>query len=180
MGGPTKRIFLPPPVQWDNAVLSFRPALQQTATDFANLTGGVAFGMQPAAVNARLPDPYPNLSWDALPTANEYPGEVRYFGAPLERAGSLRMGLTSCAGSASYVVFLFTSNGLFRISYRLIPDKGCADTDPAAQAIFARYVPIGQTVAISVRYRTGRTAVVDVTDPAAGYLIPTRWHQAVN
>jgi hypothetical protein len=177
---PVKRIFLPPPVQWDISMLSFRPALQQTATDFANLTGGLAFGMSPAAVNALLPDPYPGLSWSGLPMANEYPGEVRYFGAPIDRVGALRMGLTACPGGASYVVFLFTSNGLFRLSYRLIADKTCADTNEAAQAVFARYVPISQSVAISVRYQTGKTEVVDITDPTAGYLIPTRWQQAVN
>jgi hypothetical protein len=177
---PVKRIFLPPPLQWDSAMGSSRPALQQTATDFANLTGGIAFGLSPSQVNARLPDPYSGLSWDRLPAANEYQGEVRYFGVPLERAGTLRMGLTECAGAASYLVLLFTSNGLFRLSYRLIADRTCTDTDAAAQAIFGRYVPIGETVALSVRYRTGATQVVDVTDPTSGYLIPTRWRQEIN
>lgn len=177
---PVKRIFTPPPVRWDNAMLNFGPALQQTAMDLANLTGGLSFGMSPGQVNARLSDPYPGLSWNGLPMANEYPGEVRYFGTSMERAGALRMGLTTCPGSASYLVFLFNSNGLFRLSYRLTADKNCVDTNQAAQEIFARYVPIGQTVAMSVRYRTGRTEVVDVTDPTAGYLTPTRWRQAVN
>ena len=95
-------------------------------------------------------------------------------------SGALRKDLTACPGSASYLVFLFSSNGLFRLSYRLIADKGCADTNAAAQAIFARYVPIGQSVAMSVRYRTGNTEVVDVTDPAAGYLVPIRWRQGRN
>jgi hypothetical protein len=177
---PAKRIFVPPPVQWDNAMLSFRPALQQTATDFANLTGGLAFGMSPAQVNARLPDPLPGLSWNDLPMANEYPGEVRYFGVPVNRIGSLRVDAAGCSGAGSYLVLLFSSRGLFRLSYRLIADKGCADTDEAAQAIFARYVLIGQTVAMSARYRTGKAAVVDITDPTAGYLIPTRWRQGIN
>ena len=177
---PVKRIFLPPPVQWDNAMLSFHPAFGQTAADFANLTGGIAFGMSPSRVNATFPDPYPGLSWDGLPLANEYPGEVRYFGMPLDRAGALRTGLAGCAGSASYVVLLFNSRGLFRLSYRLTADKGCADTNEAAQSIFARFVPIDQGVAMSVRYRTVRTEVVDVTDPTAGYLIPIRWRQSAN
>lgn len=161
-------------------MLSFRPALQQTATDFANLTGGIAFGMSPSQVNARMPGPYPGLSWNDLPLANEYPGEVRYYGLPIDQAGPLRADLAGCSGRASYVVLLFTDKGLFRLSYRLIADKACTDTNEAAQAIFAHYVPIGQTVAMSARYRTGRTEVVDVTDPTAGYLIPTRWHQAAN
>jgi hypothetical protein len=177
---PVKRIFVPPPVQWDHAMLSFRPALQQTATDFANLTGGIAFGMSPSQVNARMPAPYAGLSWNDLPLANEYPGEVRYFGLPIDQAGPLRPDLSGCPGRAGYVVLLFSDKGLFRLSYRLIADKACADTNEAAQAIFAHYVPIGQTVAMSARYRTGRTEVVDVTDPTAGYLIPTRWHQAAN
>jgi hypothetical protein len=178
--GSVKRIFTPPPVQWDSAMLSFRPALDQTASDFANLTGGIAFGMSPAQVNARLPDPYPGLTWSGLPLANEYPGEVRYFGAAIDRAGPLRMDLKACSGSASYVVFLFSSNGLFRLSYRLSADKTCADTNDAAQEIYARYVPIGQTVAMSARYRTGRSQVVEITDPTAGYLIPPRWRQGTN
>jgi len=177
---PVKRIFLPPPVQWDNAMLSSRPALQQTATDFANLTGGIAFGMSPAEVNARLPEPYPGVSWSGLPTANEYPGEVRYFGIPIDRAGPLRMDLTGCPGGASYVVFLFRSQGLFRLSYRLTADKDCADTNPAAQAIFARYVPLDQSVAMSVRYLTGKTQVIDITDPTVGSVAATRWRQGIN
>ena len=175
-----KRIFAPAPLQWDNEMLSFRPALQQAPSDFVNLTGGIAFGMSAAAVNARLPDPYPGLNWNGLPLANEYPGEVRYFGVPVASAGPLRMDLTACAGTGSYVVFMFSGRGLFRLSYRLIADKTCADTNPAAQEIFYRYVPMGQTVALSVRYRTGKTEVVDVTDSTAGYLIPPRWRQGIN
>jgi hypothetical protein len=179
-GEPVKRIFVPPPVQWDNAMLSFRPALPQTAADFASLTGGITFGLSPSQVNARMPERYPNLSWNDLPLANEYPGEVRYFGLPIDRAGPLRPDFGGCPGRTSYVVLLFSEKGLFRLSYRLIADNGCADTNEAAQAIFAHYVPIGQTVAMSARYRTGRTQVVDVTDPTAGYLIPTRWRQGAN
>ena len=112
--------------------------------------------------------------------ANEYPSDVRYLGVPIASAGPLRMGLTSCVGAGSYLVLLFTPNGLFRLSYRLFPDKICTDTDAAAQEIFARYVSIGQTVALSVRYRAGKTQVVDITDSTAGYLIPTRWRQGTN
>ena len=177
---PIKRIFVPPPVQWDAAMSSFRPAMQQTATDFANLTGGIAFGMSPGDVNTHLLEPYPGLSWNALPMANEYPGEVRYFGIPFGHAGTLRMNPTACSGVASYLVFLFNSSGLFRLSYRLAADRTCNDTNEAAQEIFARYVSIGQAVALSLRYRTGKTQVVDITDPTAGYLIPTRWTQGIN
>jgi hypothetical protein len=178
--GSGKHIFLPPPLQWDNAMLSYRAALQQTATDFANLTGGLAFGMSPSALNAKLPEPYPGVSWSDLTLANEFPGEVRFFGVPIGSAGALRMNLTACTGSHGYVVFLFNADGLLRLSYRLPADKTCPDTDEAAQEIFARYVALGQRVAISVRYRTGNTQVVDITDPAAGYLAPIRWNQGAN
>jgi hypothetical protein len=178
--GPAMHIFVPPPVQWDRPMLSFRPALQQGPTEFYNLTGGVAFGMSPTELNARLPDPYPGLSWNSLSLANEYPGEVRYFGTPIAGAGPLRMDVMACTGATSYIVFLFSGRGLFRLSYRLIADKDCPDTGEAARQIFARYVTIEQTVALSVRYRTGKTEVVDLTDPAAGYLIPTRWRQGIN
>jgi hypothetical protein len=164
-------------VQWDNAMLTFHPALQQTAADLANLIGGIAFGMSPGQVNARLPDPYSGMSWEALPMANEYPGEARYFGIPISRAGPLRMDIAACPGGASDLVFLFIRNGLFRMSYRLTGDQRCLDTDEAARQIFGRYVTMGQAVALSAHYRTGSTEVVDVTDPAAGYLMPIRWRQ---
>jgi hypothetical protein len=90
------------------------------------------------------------------------------------------MNLTACTGGRSYVVFLFNANGLLRLSYRLLADKTCPDTNEAAQEIFARYVALGQSVAISIRYRTGNTQVVDITDPAAGYLTPVRWNQGGN
>jgi hypothetical protein len=174
---PAKPIFLPPPLQWDHAMVSFRPALQQTANDFANLTGGIAFGMSAQAVNARLSEPYPGLTWNGLPMANEYPGEVRYFRLPLASAGPLRMGMTACVGAGSYIAFLFSDRGLFRLSYRLITDKSCTDTNQAAQQVFYRYAPIGKVVALSVRYRSGKTEVVDITDSAADYLTPLRWRQ---
>jgi hypothetical protein len=177
---PGERIFVPPPVQWDQSMLGSRPALQQTPDDFYHLSGGIAFGMSAVELNARLPDPYPGMSWNALAMANEYPGEVRYFGTPIAGAGSLRMDATACTGATSYLVFLFGGRGLFRLSYRLTADKDCADTNAAAREIFGRYVTIGQTVALSVRYRTGKTEVVDITDPTAGYLIPIRWRQGGN
>ncbi len=173
-------VYQPPPIRWDHNVLSFRSALQQTPTDFAILTGGVAFGKSAAEINAFLPDPLPGLVWNGLPIANEYAGEVRYFGVPFDSTGPLRMDTEACTGSASYIVFLFSGRGLFRVSYRLIADKNCPDTTEAARQIFGRYVPIGPGVALSVRYHTGTTEVVDITDPTAGYLIPTRWRQGIN
>jgi hypothetical protein len=172
-----KRVLLPPTLQWDTTMQNYRPALQQTATDFANLTGGLAFGMSPTEVNARLPVPDPDQTWSSLTLANEYPGEARYFTIRLAAAGVLRMDLTACAGAASTLVFVFNPNGLLRLSYRVVADKSCPDTDDAAQEIFARYVPLGQRVGFSLRYRAGKTQVVDVSDPTAGYVKAVRWRQ---
>ena len=173
--GSERRIFLPAPITWDTAMLSSRPTLRQTATDFASLTGGVRFGMAPSALNRLLETPTPGLSWRALSLANEFQDEVRVFSVPFEAAGSLRMGVTSCTGARSSLAFLFSPQGLFRLSYRLLSDNACPDTRPAARQILARYVPIDQDVARSVRYRAGRSDVVDVTDPASGVRIPVRW-----
>jgi hypothetical protein len=180
VSGTVKRIFTPAPVQWDHDMLSFRPALQYTATDFANLTGGLAFGMSPTQVNARLADRHPGVSWSELLPANEYPGDVRFLAVPIDRAGVLRMDLTACAGNASAIILLFTGKGLFRLSYRLTGDRKCPDTNEAAQEIFARYVPIGQTVAMSMRYRAGKTQVIEITDPLADLLAPIRWREGMN
>jgi hypothetical protein len=171
------RILQPPPVQWERTMLTNRPALDQSAADFARMAGGIAFGMIPAEVNARLPDPYPGLSWSALPVAGEFTGEVRYFWARLDGAAPLLAGLDHCAGAGSTVVFLFTSRGLFRLSYRFLPDKACPDVSEAARDILARYVTLGRGVALSTRYRTRVTEVVDITDPAAGALLPVRYRQ---
>jgi hypothetical protein len=172
-----KPILLPPPVKWDRAMLSHRPVVQQTATDFANLTGGLGFGMSPAALNARLPKPYPGLGWSTLALAPEYVDEVRYFALPLDAAGRLRMDVTACAPEHSSLVLLFSARGLFRLSYRLPADQGCGDPNEAAQQILAHYVPISPSVALSMRYRSGTTEVVDITDPAAKGLLSVRWRQ---
>ena len=161
-------------------MLNDRPALQQTVTDFASLTGGIAFGMAPGALNAHLAEPNPAVSWEVLPQTNEYPDDVRYFAIPMEAAGTLRMGMTACSGSRSNLAFLFSPRGLFRLSYRLAADPACPDTNEAARQIFARYVPISQAIALGVRYTTGRTEVVDITDPASGLLAPVRWSQGGN
>jgi hypothetical protein len=174
---PGRRIFVPPPVQWDQSMLGSRPALQQTNDDFYALSGGITFGMSAVELNTRLPAPYSAMSWTALAIANEYRGEVRYFGMPIAAAGPLRMDATACTGARSRLVFLFSDHGLFRLSYRLTADNDCPDINPAAREIFGRYVTIAQSVALSVRYRTGKTEVVDITDPAAGTLVPTRWRQ---
>lgn len=170
-----KRIFAVPPVQWDNSLLTSRPASQQTASDLANLTAGIVFGLTPADVNTRLPEPALGVSWSSLPTAIEFPEDVRYFWTRLAGAQDLQAGIASCAGANSYIVFLFRSRGLFRLSYRFVPDAACPDPAPAVADIFARYLQIGSDVALAVHYSSGGVQVVDITDPTADYLIPLRW-----
>jgi hypothetical protein len=171
------RIFLPPPMSWDHDMLNMRPALFQGRSDFTAITGGVAFGMHARDVNALLPKRYASMSWGEMPQALEYPGDVRYFFVPFAEAGSLQAGTTRCAGDGSYVVFLFNQTALFRISYRLVPDKTCPSVRETARDIFARYITIGETVTLTSRYHTGSAEAVDITDPSASFLIPVRWYQ---
>ncbi len=175
-----KRIVVVPPLQWDSNLGSFHSLYHQTPTDFARLTGGILFGMQPNEVNALLPEPVVGVAWNTLPTANEFPEDVRYFWIKLanirgpESAG-LAGGVTACAGEASHLLFLFRARGLFRMSYRLSPDASCPSVAEAATEILAYYATAASNVAISMHYRNGTSEVVDIVDPAAGYLIPMRW-----
>jgi hypothetical protein len=170
-----KPILAPPPLLWDNAMLSARPALGQTVSDFAAITGGIVFGMEPADANALLPVPASGITWTVLPPASEFQDDIRYFWTRLDGARDLRAGSTACVGGSSYIVFLFQARGLFRISYRLIPDAACPRPGDAAREIFGRYVQITRSIAQSVHYRVGAMEVVDITDPTAGYLTTVRW-----
>jgi hypothetical protein len=171
------RIFLPPPNSWDRGMANMRPALSQGRSDFTAITGGVAFGTMVQDVNAQLSKPYARINWDGLPEAQEYPGDVRYFYVPFNDAGPLKAGTQRCAGDGSYVVFLFSQTTLFRLSYRLVPDRTCPSVRETARDIFARYITIGETVSLTSRYHTGSAEVVDITDPTASFLIPVRWYQ---
>ena len=170
-----KHIFPVPPLQWDANLLSARSALHETSSDMANLTAGIIFGLTPGDVNSLLPDPSPGVTWNSLPAASEYPEDVRYFWTRLAGSQDLQSAISSCAGANSYIVFLFRTRGLFRLSYRFVPDAGCPDPSDAVAAIFARYLQLGRSVALGVHYRSGGIQVVDVTDPTADYLIPLRW-----
>lgn len=171
------RIFSAPPMRWDSAMTAGTSAVHQGRSDFSNLTSGVTFGMLSDEVNALLPTPYPVMGWGVMPQATEYPGDVRYFWVGFASAGPLRMATKHCAGAGSYLVLLFTNKGLFRLSYRLVPDAACPSVNEAARDVFARYVTIGSEVALTIRYHTGSADVVDVTDPGASFLIPVRWYQ---
>jgi hypothetical protein len=170
-----KPILAPPPSRWDRQMLSGRPLLSQTVSDLTAVTAGIAFGMGPGEVNTHMPNPAKGIAWTALPAATEFTDDVRYFWIRFEDARDLRMGATACAGTDSYIVFLFQPRGLFRISYRLVPDVACPRPADAAEEIFGRYVSISTDIALSVHYRAGATEIVDVTDPTAGYLLATRW-----
>jgi hypothetical protein len=73
------------------------------------------------------------------------------------------------------VVLLFRNNALFRVSWRFLPDQACPSPHAVASGLYAAYVPLAATVAVSVHYRTGSAEVVDVTDPGATPLIAQRW-----
>jgi hypothetical protein len=174
-GADTKRIFAVPPIQWDNLMTRDRPARIYGPSDFGNLTGGILFGLSPSDVNAKLPTPAPDVEWAGLPFANEFPEDVRYFWVRLDMVPELRDGVLGCAGTNSYVVFLFREQGLFRISWRLLQDASCPSAYDAAQEIYGRYLAIDRAVAVAVHYHAGNAEVVEVTDPDADELIPYRW-----
>jgi hypothetical protein len=122
-----------------------------------------------------MPD---GLNWNTLRTAREYSSDVRYFWVRLDDLPLWRAMMQSCIGSPSYAAFLFGSNGLFRISFRLLPDAACPSVADAAVQLFAHYISIGPEIALSVRYRSMQAEVVDVTDPTAGSLVPVRWRMS--
>jgi hypothetical protein len=171
----TKRIFLVPPTRWDNAMSRDQPAQIPGPSDLANLTGGIVFGLSPAEVNAKLPTPTPGVEWVELPFATEYPDEVRYFWVRLDAVRQLPAGATACTGASSYIVFLFRNRGLFRISWRLLPDDQCPSTRAAAEDIYARSLAIDGPTSLASHYRAGKAEVVEITDPGVDYLIPYRW-----
>jgi hypothetical protein len=173
----TKRILIVPPLQWDSGAASFRPAFRQTASDFANLTGGIVFGLKPPEVNVLLAEPQPRLDWNSLPLAPEFPEDVRFFWHKIGKNGALNAGINSCVGETSYLVFLFRSRGLFRISYRLIPDRACPSVADAATAVMAHFTTIDPTLALAMHYRNGNAQVVDIVDPGSGHLRTIRWQQ---
>jgi hypothetical protein len=168
-------ILAPPPSVWDRQMLSARPLLSQTRTDLANITTGILFGMGPGEVNAHMPVPTKGIDWANLPSASEFHDDVRYFWIRFQDARDLQEGATGCVGADSYIVFLFQPRGLFRISYRLLPDVACPKPSLAASEVFGRYVSLSTEIALSVHYRPGGLEIVDITDPTAGYLLTTRW-----
>lgn len=171
-----KRILTVAPMQWDRDALTVQPNRRQTMTDFANLTGGVLFGMNPGDVNNVLPTQSQGISWSKLPPAREFSDDARYVWVRLDAARDLAAGIDHCAGESSYVALLFYARGLFRLSYRLIPDANCPSVSAAAADVFARYLAISPNLALSVHYRSGPVDVVDINDPTVSYLIPQRWH----
>ncbi len=174
---PLKRLIVVPPLQWDSTAMSPRPGIRQMPSDFAKLTGGIIFGMQPHEVNALLVDPGLAREWYKLPLAPEFPEDVRYFWIKIGAAGILDSGISGCVGEASYLVFLFRARGLFRISYRFIPDSLCPSLKDAASAVMARYATIEPELALATHYRNGNAEVVDIVDPGSGHLRTIRWQQ---
>ncbi|MFL5286794.1 MAG: hypothetical protein ACJ8AW_38930 [Rhodopila sp.] len=174
----TLRVFVPPPLEWNQRTQTTRPALLQTPHDLARINGELTFGMTPEQVAALLPGMPQSLTWNTLRTAREYSSDVRYFWVRLDDLPEWRSRLTGCVGNASYVAFLFTQHGLARISFRLVPDAACPSVTAAAKDLLARYIVIGPEVALSVRYTALPAEVVDITDPTASLLIPVRWRMS--
>jgi hypothetical protein len=108
------------------------PALAQTEKLFSAGAGTFTFGMTPTEVNALLPAKFKDPSYNTMPIASEYaPVDVRYFWAPLAPFTRNQFPFypletwNSCwKQPQSYVTFLFSAKGLFRISLRLLPDCG--------------------------------------------------------
>lgn len=172
--GETKRIFAVPPTSWDHTMSRDQPTQVLGPSDLANQTGGIVFGLSPAEVNAKLTTPATGIAWGNLPFATEYPDEVRYFWVRLDALPDAEQ-VSACTGSGSYAVFLFRDRALFRISWRLLPDAGCPSTRAAAETLYARCLAVDGTAALASHYRAGMAEVVEVTDPAADYLMPYRW-----
>ena len=156
-------------------MVSARPLLNQTVSDFAAIVDGILFGMGPGEVNAHLPNPTKGVTWTALPQATEFQDDVRYFWVKFDDVPAMHAGSTACVGDESYIVFMFKARGLFRISYRLMPSAVCPRTAEALGQIFGRFVTMTTDIALSVHYRAGPLDVVDITDSTAGYLLSTRW-----
>lgn len=171
----TKRIFAIPPTQWDNAMSTEHPARFFSPSDLGNLTGGIVFGLSPGGVNERLPTPTPGAEWGDLPFANEYPGDVRYFWVRFDAIRDPGNAAADCVGASSYVVFLFRGRALFRVSWRLLPDKDCPSPRAAAEDIYARYLAIDRSVSLATHYHAGKAEAVEITDPNADDLMPYRW-----
>jgi hypothetical protein len=171
----TKRILVLPPLQWNDTGVNWHYATQHSATDVARLMGGLTFGLKLDEVSQHLPKFGSNLRWADLPAATEFSEDVRFVRIPMRVAAGLRAPVTACFGEPSHVVLLFRGKALFRVSWRFLADQSCPNPRAAAFQLFAAYVPIATTVAVSVRYRTGQAEVVDVTDPAAQALIAQRW-----
>ncbi len=133
------------------------------------------FGLSPNEVNTKLPTPTPAIDWATLPSASEYPDDVRYFWVRFDATQELKDGINSCVGATSYIVFMFRQRGLFRISWRMPEDAGCPSTRAAAEDILGRFLAIDRSAALTIHYRAGNAEVVEITDPNADYLLPYRW-----
>ena len=137
--------------------------------------GGLTFGLQPEDVSQHLPELGTDLRWRNLPAAKEFSENVRFVRIPMRVAATLRPPVPGCYGDPSHVVLLFRNNALFRVSWRFLPDQKCPNPHDAASELYAAFVPLAGTVAISVHYRSGPAEVVDVTDPGARTLLAQRW-----
>jgi hypothetical protein len=173
----TRRILVLPPLQWDAMGVASYPVTQQATSDLAQVMGGLRFGLKPEEVSQHLPKLGAALRWSDLPSAKDLSEDVRFIRMPMQGAGALRAPVTACFGEPSNVVLLFRDNALFQISWRFLPDQSCSDTQDAAEQLYAPYVLLTATLAVSTRYRAGSAEVVDVADPSAEPPNAQRWRE---
>jgi hypothetical protein len=173
----TKRILVLPPLQWDAMGVASYPVTQQAASDLAQVMGGLRFGLKPEEVSQHLPTLGAALHWSDLSSAKDLSEDVRFIRMPMRGAGAQRAPVTACFGEPNNVVLLFRDNTLFRISWRFQPDQSCPNTQDAAEQLYAPYVLLTATLAVTTRYRVGSAEVVDVADPGAGPSNAQRWRE---
>ena len=172
------RVHVPPPLEWNRRTLVTRPGLSQTPYDLGRINGDVMFGMTPEQLVPVIPGLPSALTWNDLRAAREYGTDVRFFWLKLDDLPVWRKLTSACVGNSSYVAFLFVRELLFRISFRLIPDRDCPSVTNAALDLFDHYMAIDPTIALSVHYRAQAAEVVDITDPKQSALIPIRWRMS--
>ena len=93
---------------------------------YSNGVGNFLFGSSPDIINKQLAHPFGNVAWNSLPIAGEITTtEVRYFWKPLSDFTGLPYQnlYQNCLNDGSYIVFLFTKNGLSDVSIRFY--NGC-------------------------------------------------------
>ena len=171
----SKRLLVAPELKWESNLQYWSYEYSHSTDRRTTVMGGLTFGMDAEEVSRVVTPQDPELHWPDLPVATEFSEEVRYISLPLQQVAELRTKVSSCFGAPSYVVIMFRDAGLFRISWRFLPDPACPDPREAARDVFASVVAIARTDGVSLHYRTRFAEVVDLSDPDAGPLLADHW-----